>query len=66
MGSSTARIGRGRSPLKSHSKLAQTMRSSVGRSSLGRRVNESGSNRVPHHGQLSSGIGEGLPLWGSS
>ena len=61
MGSSTARTGSGRSPLKSHSKFAQTMRSSAGRSSFGSRVKEAGSKRVPHQGQFSSGIGEGLP-----
>src|SRR5215510_1835229 len=55
-------MGSGRSRVKSHSKLLQTMRSSRGLSSSGRSTNEFGPNRVPHHGQFSSGIGDGLPL----
>ena len=60
--SSTARIGSGRSLVKSHSKLAHTIRSSRGSSLFGTRVNESGANRSPHQGQFSSGMGEGFPL----
>ena len=40
----------------------QTMRRFRGLSASGSRENESGSKRVPHHGQFSSGIGEGLFL----
>src|SRR5207249_3292948 len=50
------------SPMKSQSRFVQTMRSSRGLSSSGRSVNDSGLNRVRHHGHSSSGIGEGLPL----
>src|SRR4051794_33354333 len=53
-------MGNARSPMKSHSKFAQTIRSSVGSSSLGSNVNESGVNREPHHGHSSIGIGIGL------
>src|SRR3972149_9789909 len=55
-------MGSGRSRVKSHSKFAQTIHSSRGSSSLGRSANDLGPNRVPHHGQFSSGIGEGLPF----
>ena len=53
-------MGSARSRVKSHSKLAQTMRSSSGLSALGSSVNDVASKGVPHHGQVSSGIGEGL------
>src|SRR6266545_5539265 len=55
-------IGSGWLPLNSHSKLLQTIRSSLGLSALGSRLNEAGVKRVLHQGQFSSGIGEGLPL----
>ncbi len=48
--------------MNSHSKFAHTIRSSRGSSSFGSSANESGSKRVPHHGQFSSGIGEGFPF----
>ena len=38
------------------------MRRSVGRFAFGRNVKESGVKSSPHHGQLSKGMGEGLPL----
>ena len=37
------------------------MRRSVGRSESGSRVKESGVKSSPHHGQLSIGMGDGLP-----
>ena len=55
-------MGSARSRVKSHSKFVQTMRSSRGWSSLGRSAKESGPKRVPHQGQFSSGMGEGLPF----
>src|SRR5271166_4397497 len=52
---------------KSHSKLTQTIFSLVGLSSLARSLSsrsakEFESKRVPHQGQFSSGIGDGLLL----
>ena len=58
--SSTATTGSARSPEKSHAKLAQTRRRARGRSAFGWSENDSGLNRSPHHGQFSSGIGDGL------
>ena len=60
-GSSTATMGNGVSPEKSHSQLAQTMLNSVGWSESGRNAKDSGLKSCPHHGQPSRGIGAGLP-----
>ena len=53
-------MGRGLSPLNSHSQLVQTTRSSRGVSSFGCKEKPSGANRRRHQGQLSNGIGGGL------
>ena len=62
MGSSTPSTGSGRSPLNSQLKSAHATRSSVGLSSLGSSVKDSGWNRSPHHGQFSRGMGAGRAL----
>src|ERR1039457_1088335 len=58
MGSSTARSGSGVPPENSQSRLTQVMRRSRGSFSLGTRLKELCENLVPHHGQVSRGIGE--------
>src|SRR6266542_444625 len=50
------------SRVKAQSRFAHVIRRSVGADSDGLRLKETGVNFVPHHGQFSSGIGDGLAL----
>src|ERR1035438_5047344 len=58
MGSSTATIGSGEPPENSQSRLTQVMRRSRGSFSFGTRLKELGENFIPHHGQVSRGMGD--------
>src|SRR5450759_4370929 len=58
MGSSTATIGNGEPPENSQSRFTQVMRRSRGSFSFGTRLKELGENFVPHHGQVSRGMGD--------
>src|SRR5258706_3213800 len=55
-------MGRGLSRGKAQSRFAHVIRRSVGVNSEGLRLKQSRVNFVPHHGQFSSGIGDGLEL----
>ena len=54
-------MGSGWSPESSHCQFAHAMRRSAGICAFGSSAMESGVKSSPHHGQLSIGMGVGLP-----